>query len=117
MKAQHKANPPQTWDTVERWQTDGNRVWRAPGGPTVCVLGDPLQPSLFADVDSHQWRDAALIACAPRLAAALADCATRLERAYQLPGAATEFIHLAVRDCRQLLAEAKGIHPSREGDV
>jgi hypothetical protein len=98
-------------DQAERWATDGSRVWRAPGGPTVCVLGDPTQGSLFADADAHQLRDAQLIACAPRLRAALAECAKRLETCCHFSGSAAEYAHLAVKGYRDLIAESHGRHP------
>jgi len=107
-------------DQVEHWTTDGHRVLRAAAGPTVCVLGDPLQPSLFADAAdmAHQWRDAALIATAPRLRAALAECAKRLETCCHHTGTAAEYAHLAVRGYRDLIAESHGQHrPAKEQDT
>jgi hypothetical protein len=102
---------------LDSWATDGHRVWRAPGGPTVCVLGDPTQGQLFDDAEhiAHQLRNAALIVCAPRLQAALLECAARLERCCHHSGSGAEFAHLAVRQYRQLVAESKGQKPTREG--
>lgn len=112
MKAKPKPAPAVD-DRVEHWTTNGHRVLRAAGGPTVCVLGDPLQPSLFTDADDtvHQWRDAALIATAPRLRAALAECAKRLETCCHFTGSAAEYAHLAVKGYRDLIAESHGQHP------
>lgn len=100
---------------VERWDTDGHRVWRAPGGPTVCLLGDPHQAQLFQDADAHQLRDALLIARAPQLRAALADCARRLESCCHHSGTAAEYAHLAVQGYRDLIAETHGEHPHAKG--
>ena len=103
MKAQHA---PATLTTAERWGHRWPPRVACASGRTVCVMGDPTQGSLFDDVELHQLRDAALIACAPRLAAALADCANRLERCCA-QGSAAEYSHLAVREYRQLLAEPR----------
>ena len=102
-------------DQAERWATDGHRVWRAPGGPTVCVIGDPGQHQLFPDARPHQLRDAALIATAPRLRAALAECALRLETCCHFNGTAAEYAHLAVKAYRELIAESHGEHPKEHG--
>lgn len=91
---------------AEQWETDGVRVWRAPGGPTVCMMGDPTQRSLFNDESEHQARDAQLVKCAPRLAVALAECATRLETCCHHSGSAAEYANLAVKQYRDLIAEA-----------
>jgi len=78
------------------------------------MLGDPTQPSLFDDADAHQLRDAQLIACAPRIRAALEECAKRLETCCHHSGTAAEYAHLAVQRYRDLIAESFGKHP-REG--
>lgn len=106
MKA--KPEPASDLDQAERWVTDGLRVQRGPGGPTVCLLGDPTQGSLFDDQPPHQYRDAALIACAPRLRAALWECAKRLETCCHHSGTAAEYAHLAVKRYRDLIAESHG---------
>lgn len=98
-------------EPTDRWLTDGHRVWRAGGGPTVCVMGDPGQGSLFDDADAHQLLDAALVACAPRLRAALEDCARRLETCCHHSGSAAEYAHLAVKQYRDLIAETRGQRP------
>lgn len=97
---------------VEAWATDGRRVWRAPAGPTVCMMGDPTQGSLFDDASEHQARDAALIACASRLRAALADCARRLESCCHYSGSTAEYALLAVKEYRDLIAESHGRKPT-----
>jgi hypothetical protein len=96
---------------AEQWATDGHRVWRAPSGPTVCMLGDPTQPSLFEDAQTTalRYRDGQLIACAPRLVAALAECADRLERCCHHSGSAAEYAVLAVKEYRQLVQEARSL--------
>jgi len=106
------------WPDAERWTTDGHRVWRAPSGPTVCMLGDPTQPSLFDDADTTavKYKDARMISCAPRLAAALAECADRLERCCHHSGSAAEYAMLAVKEYRELVAVARSIRSAREGD-
>jgi hypothetical protein len=98
----------------EQWATDGYRVWRAPGGPTVCTMGEPSQPSLFGD-DVHQQRDAQAIVCLPRLLVALEECAKRLETCCHHTGTAAEYAHQAVKGYRDLLAEARGQKPRGEG--
>lgn len=103
---------------AEQWGTDGHRVWRAPAGPTVCMLGDPTQPSLFDDAETTamHYRDASMIVCAPRLVAALAECADRLERCCHHSGSAAEFAMLAVKEYRQLVHEARSMRSKqREG--
>jgi len=100
---------------AEHWATDGRRVWRAPGGPTVCVMGDPGQGSLFDDATDIQARDAAMVACAPRLVTALEECAKRLETCCHFSGSAAEYAVLAVKQYRDLIALARGRHPKREG--
>jgi hypothetical protein len=71
-------------------------------------MGDPGQGSLFDDADAIQARDATLVACAPRLVAALDECARRLENCCHHTGTAAEYAHLAVKYYRALIAEAKG---------
>lgn len=110
MKAKRKAEPERAQDLAEQWATDGHRVTRSPAGPTVCVLGDPTQPQLFEDSDAWQRRDAALIAAAPRLRAALVECANRLENCCHFNGTAAEYAHLAVKGYRDLIAESHGQH-------
>lgn len=100
---------------VKVWATDGRRVWRSPGGPTVCVMGDPGQGSLFDDADELHARDAAMVVCAPRLVAALEECAKRLECCCHHSGTAAEYAVLAVKHYRDLIAEARGHHPQRKG--
>lgn len=101
---------------AELWATDGRRVWRAPRGPTVCTMGDPTQGSLFDDADAHLMRDAVMVACTPRLVAALEECAKRLETCCHHSGTTAEFSHQAVKGYRDLIAEAKGRRPlPREG--
>ena len=99
-------------DQAERWHTDGVRVSRGPGGPTVCMLGDPTQRQLFQDADAHQQNDAWLIATAPRLRAALQECAKRLETCCHHTGTAAEYAHLAVKGYRDLIAESHGQAPT-----
>jgi hypothetical protein len=104
---------------AEPWATDGHRVWRAPSGPTVCMLGDPTQPSLFDDAETTamHYRDAAMIVCAPRLVAALAECADRLERCCHHSGSAAEFAMLAVKEYRQLVREARSMRSKQREET
>lgn len=108
----------EAWAAAERWTSDGHRIRRARGGPTVCMMGDPQQPSLFDDSDTlnQQLQDADLIACAPRLRAALDDCAKRLEKCCHVNGIEAEYAHEAVRAYRDLIAESRGRKPTHGGD-
>ena len=112
-KAKAKAGKPQWWEVPELWGTDGNRVWRGDRGPTVCLLGDPRQPQLFDDADTMevQLMDAQLISCAPRLRAALLECARRLESCCHFTGTQAEYARLAVQGYRDLIAESFGKQP------
>lgn len=114
MNARPKRQAADTPAAPEQWATDGRRVWRAPGGPTVCVIGDPGQGELFADVEMQRLYDAELIARAPQLRAALVECAKRLETCCHHNGITAEYAHAAVKGYRDLIAATHGQH-GREG--
>jgi hypothetical protein len=98
----------------EYWVTDGVLVRRGPGGPVVCTMGDLAQPSLFAgDLTTFQLLDARMVACAPRLVAALEECAHRLETCCHHGGTTAEYSLAAVKGYRDLIAQARAIKPLR----
>lgn len=98
---------PRAVSVPEVWVTDGKRIRRGSiAGPVICTMGDPAQASLF-EADAIEYADARLIVCLPRIIEALAECAHRLETCCHFSGSGAEYAHLAVKQYRDLIAEAR----------